>query len=161
MTPLTTKECCPEFDPKIFQEKTNIWKDKLFLQGEVRQMFHIPLNMSSVVKKMFKKIEDAKASPPAKDFLMLCYDPSPWKSEIYMTITKDIHKEKVAKLTGTFLTKVYDGPYNAVPRWIKDMDSYVSKKGKAVKKYYFHYSYCPKCSKKYGHNYCVAFAQIV
>lgn len=155
-----TSICCPEFDPKRFEEKTHIWKDKLFLQGEVYQIMHIPLNMSSVIKKMFKKIEDAHAAPNAEDFLMLCYDPSPWKSEIYMTVNKNVPDGKMTKLTGTFLSKVYDGPYNAVPNWIKDMNMYVADKGKTVKKYYFHYAYCPKCSKKYGHNYCIAFAQI-
>lgn len=120
---------------------------------------HIPLNMGTVVKRMLGKIEGAKATPDSKDFLMLCYDPSPWKSEIYMTVTKNIPDGKIAKLSGSFLSKVYDGPYNAVPNWIKDMDKYVAGKKKTVKKYYFHYAYCPKCSKKYGHNYCIAFAQ--
>lgn len=152
--------CCSEFNPKRFEGKTHIWKDKLFLQDGVLQIMHMPLNMGSVIKRMFKKIEDAHAMPRTEDFLMLCYDPSPWKSEIYMTIDRDIPDGRVAKLTGTFLSKVYDGPYNAVPNWIKDMDNYVANKGKTVKKYYFHYAYCPKCSKKYGHNYCIAFAQV-
>lgn len=152
--------CCPEFDPTRFVEQRHVWQEKLFLQDEVRQIFHIPVNMGKVVKRMFKKIEDAKAMPEAKDFLMLCYDPSPWRSEIYMTVNKEMPGEKTAKITGEFLSKVYDGPYNAVPKWIKDMDAYVAGKGKAVKRYYFHYAYCPKCSKKYGHNYAVAFAQV-
>lgn len=151
--------CCPEFDPSKYQEEIHVWKNKLFLQDEVIQFMHMPLNMGSVVQRMFGKIESAKAAPDPEDFLMLCYDPSPWKSEIYMTVTKIIPDGKMAKLSGTFISKVYDGPYNAVPNWIKDMDKYVTGKGKTVKKYYFHYAYCPKCSKKYGHNYCVAFAQ--
>lgn len=152
--------CCPEFKPDKFQEKTHIWNNKLFLQDEVLQILHIPLNMGSVIKRMFKKVEDAKACPPDEDFLILSYDPSPWKSELYMTVTKNIPGEKIAKITGTFLSKVYDGPYNAVPKWIKDMDEYVLSKGQKVKKYYFHYAYCPKCSKKFGHNYTIAFAQV-
>lgn len=152
--------CCSEFDPTRFMEQRHIWQEKLFLQDEVRQVFHIPVNMGKVVKRMFKKIEEAKALPEAKDFLMLCYDPSPWRSEIYMTVSKDMPGEKMSKMTGEFLSKVYDGPYSAVPKWIKDMEAYVAGKGQTVKRYYFHYAYCPKCSKKYGHNYAVAFAQI-
>jgi hypothetical protein len=116
--------------------------------------------MGKVVKRMFKKIEDAKAMPEGKDFLMLCYDSSPWRSEIYMTVSKGVLGEMTVKFTGEFLSKVYDGPYSAVPKWIKDMDSYVAGKEKTVKRYYFHYAYCPKCSKKYGHNYTIAFAQV-
>ena len=67
---------------------------------------------------------------------------------------------KMAKFSGTFISKVYDGPYNHVPKWIEDMDEYLASKGQKALKYYFHYAYCPKCVKKYGHNYCVAFAQI-
>lgn len=152
--------CCPEFNPKKFEEKTHVWKDKLFLQDEVRQIIHIPLNMERVVKRMFAKIESAKAMPGTADFLMLCHDPSPWKSEIYMTVTKNVPEGKMAKLTGTFLSKVFDGPYNGVPGWIKDMDAYVAGKGKNVKKYYFHFAYCPKCAKKFRHNYAIAFAQV-
>jgi hypothetical protein len=152
--------CCPEFDTKRWDEKTHVWKDKLFLQDQVFQVMHIPLNMSQVVKRMFSKIEAMKAAPPDKDFLMLCYDPSPWKSEIYMTVTKDIPEGKMAKITGTFESKVFDGPYQEVPNWIKKMDVYLEKSGKKALKYYFHFAYCPKCMKKYGHNYCIAFAQV-
>jgi hypothetical protein len=159
MTQTKSDICCQEFDPSRFQEKTHKWKDKLFLKDEVFQFMHIPLNMGSVVKRMFEKIEAVRAMPDTKDFLMLCYDISSWKSEIYMTVNKNVPKGKMTKLSGTFLSKVYDGPYNEVPKWIKDMDGYVAEKGKTIKKLYFYYAYCPKCSAKYSHNYCVAFAQ--
>lgn len=152
--------CCPQFNPKRYQEKSFVWKDKPFLKDSVVQFMHIPLNFSQVITRMFKKVTTAKAAPKDTDFLILAYDPSPWKSELYMTVTKEIPNGEMTKLSGNYLTKVYDGPYNAVPQWIKDMDEYVAKKGKKVKKYFFHYAYCPKCSKKYGHNYTVAFAQV-
>lgn len=152
--------CCYPLDTTLWEEKTHVWKEKLFLKDTVRQIMHIPLNMSAVVKRMFKKIEEADAMPQVKDFLMLAYDPSPWKSEIYMTVTKNITSGEMAKISGTFISKVYDGPYNHVPKWIKDMDEYLASKNEKALKYYFHYAYCPKCAKKYKHNYCVAFAQI-
>jgi len=57
------------------------------------------------------------------------------------------------------LTKVFDGPYNAAPKWIKAMEQYVALQGKKVHKYYFHYPYCPTCAKAYGHNYVIVFAE--
>ncbi len=152
--------CCLPLDTSLWDEKSFEWKDKLFLQDQVVQFLHIPLNMTSVVKRMFAKIEAANAMPDRKDFLMLCYDPSPWKSEIYMTISKDVPGGKVARLSGTFLSKVFDGPYHHVPKWIKVMDAYVADKGFKVKKYFFHFAYCPKCMKKYGKNHAIAFAQV-
>lgn len=152
--------CCPVFDPARWDEKTHIWKDKLFLEDEVKQIMHVPINMTTIVKRMFKQIEDVDAMPEEKDFLMLSYDPSPWKSEIYMTVNKNIPNGKMAKLSGTFISKVYDGPYNHVPKWIEDMDKYLASQHKKALKYYFHFAYCPNCVKKYGHNYCTAFAQV-
>ena len=135
-------------------------EEKLFLQDEVKQIMHIPINIASVVNRMFKKIEDAEAMPEVKDFLMLAYDPSPWKSEIHMSVTKNIPNGKMVKISGTFISRVYDGPYNYVPKWIEDMDNYLASQNQKALKYYFHYAYCPKCVKKYEHNYCIAFAQV-
>jgi len=152
--------CCPKVDPQRWDEKEIVWKDKLFLFDTVRQVFHIPLNMGQVITHMWKKVEHAKAAPSPKDFLLLSYDPSPWKSETYMSVTKQIPGEQMRTISGIFLTKVFDGPYNAVPQWMKSMDTYVAKKGETVKKYYFYYTTCPKCAKVYGHNYVVVLAQV-
>ena len=92
--------------------------------------------------------------------MCLAYDPSPWKGELYVAVTKEVPGAKNAKLSGTFISRVFDGPYNAVPKWIKEMDSYLAGQGKKASRYYFYYTTCPKCSKIHGHNYVVAFAQV-
>ena len=154
------KICCPKFNPVPFQEKTHVWKDKLFVMGKVMQIMHIPLNMGSVITKLWNQIEAANAKVPDKDILMLAYDPSPWISEFYINVSKEIPGMTNVRLSGTYISKVFDGPYNAVPQWIKEFDEYLLKKNKKAKKYYFYYTTCPKCAKKYGHNYCVAFAEV-
>jgi len=155
-------ECCPKFDPALWQEKEVTWTDKQFIKESIPLFFHMPLPwmVGKSVARMWKKIKDAKADPDMKDFLWLAYDPSPWKGEYYMTATKEVPNAENVILSGTFMTKVFDGPFNAVPKWMKIMDKYVADKGKKVKKYYFYYTTCPKCAKKYGHNYVVAFAQV-
>jgi hypothetical protein len=75
-------------------------------------------------------------------------------------VTKEVPNAENVKLSGTYITKVFDGPYNAVPKWIKETNHYVTQKGKTVKRYYFYYTTCPKCAKIYGHNYVVAFAEV-
>lgn len=154
------KTCCPKFNPKPFEKKTFVWKGKPFVQYDVLQFFHIPLNMGQVVSRAWKQIDDAGARPADKDFLMLAYDPSPWKSELYFSVRKPVPGARNLKISGTFLSKVFDGPYDAVPKWIAEMEKYAASKGKAVKKHYFYYTTCPKCAKKYGHNFVVAFAQV-
>lgn len=116
--------------------------------------------MNSVVSKLWKQIEEQKASPDTKDLLILAYDPSPWESELYMSVTKEIEDAENTKISGTFISKVFDGPYNSVPKWIDEFDEYLKKDEKIAKKYYFYYTTCPKCAKEYGHNYVVAFAQV-
>ncbi len=153
-------QCCPPFDPEPWDRKTFDWKDKLFIQDSVNQFFHIPLNMGQVVTRMWNSIEQAGARPADKDFIMLAYDPSPWKSELYMTVIKEVPDALNVRLSGNFLSRVFDGPYNAVPKWFKEMEDYARASGKKAVKQYFYYTTCPKCAKKYGHNYVVAFAQV-
>ena len=130
------------------------------MKGVVRQLFHMPLNMGPVLSKMFKKMESAGASVPPEEILMLAYDPSPWKCEMYVNVTKEVPEFEAVRISGTFISKVFDGPYNSVPKWIKEMDVFLAGKGKQAKKYYFYYTTCPKCAKEYGHNYVVAFAEV-
>lgn len=157
-----TTECCPKFDPSPWNEKEFLWKDKLFVKGSMPQIMHVPLpgTFGKTVAKIWKKIEEAGASPDIKDFIMLATESSPWRGEVYINAMKEVPGVENVRLSGTYATKVFDGPYNDVPKWIKEMDHYVAEKGKRVKKYYFYYTTCPKCAKKYGHNYVVAFAEV-
>ncbi len=134
----------------------------MFIKDSVPQFLRMPLPwmVGKKITEMWKKIEDAGAAPPTDDFLWLAYDPSPWRSEFYLHVTKKVPNAENVRLSGTFMTRVFDGPYSAVPKWIKEMDKYVSGKGKKVKRYYVYYTSCPKCAKKYGHNYSVLFAQV-
>ncbi|VVB75047.1 Uncharacterised protein [Candidatus Tiddalikarchaeum anstoanum] len=160
MTNKEEAECCPKLDTKKWDNKKIVWKNKLFIQDTAVQLFHMPLNFGPVVARMFAKLTKAGADPKPEDFLLLSYDPSPWKAEIYMNATKNVPGAANVRLSGTFLTKVFDGPYNVVPEWIKKMDEYVKDKKETVKKYYLYFTTCPKCAKKYGHNYAIVFAQI-
>ncbi len=160
--PAQDKQCCPIFIPEPWQEKEIAWKDKLFVKDTMPQFMHIPLPgaFGKAVARLWGKIEAAGAKTDTKDFLMLAAESSPWRGQVYINVTKEVPGAENVRLTGTFLTKVYDGPYNAVPKWITDMNSFAVSKGKAVKNYYFYYPTCPKCAKKFGHNYVVAFAQV-
>ena len=75
-------------------------------------------------------------------------------------VAKDVPNAQMAKLSGTFLTKVFEGPYQNAGKWAVEMKEYVKNKGKELKKMYFSYTTCPKCAKAYGKNYVVLFAQI-
>ena len=156
------KECCPEFEPKRWDKKTFNWKKKNFMKESIPTFFHMPFPpmIGIKVKKMWKSIKEAKACPPVKEWLLLFRDPTPFKSEMYMGATKQVKGANNTTISGTFEAKVFDGPYNAIPKFMKEMNEYLSKKGKKMKDLYVHYAYCPKCAKKYGKNYMIFFAKV-
>jgi hypothetical protein len=150
--------CCEPFNPKPWEEKEITWKDKIFVKDHVVSFLHIPLNFGQKVVKNMKLIETANAK--AKYQLMLTDEKSLWDSDIYIDVAKKVPSAQMTTLSGTFLTKVFEGPYRNAGRWAKEMEKYVSSKNKKLKKLYFSYTTCPKCAKAYGKNYVILFAQI-
>jgi hypothetical protein len=111
--------------------------------------------------KLCDASDAAEATPAAKsDILAFFRDPSPFKSELLLSVTHEVPGADNVTLSGTFVSKVYDGPYGAAPKFMKDMDALLAERNLEAKEYYIHYAYCPKCSKKFGHNYTVLFAQV-
>ena len=157
------EECCPKFDPDKWDEKTFNWKNKAFIKDSIPTLFHIPFPpmIGKKVARMWKMAEESKTTPPEKgDVLLLFADPHPFKSEIYLSVTGNVPNVNNVEISGNFMAKVFDGPYNAIPKFIKEMNNYLSGKGKKSQKYYVHYAYCPKCAKKYGHNHMILFAEV-
>jgi hypothetical protein len=91
---------------------------------------------------------------------MLVDENSKWGADIYIEVSKEVPTVKMVTMSGTFLTKVFEGPYKYIGAWAKEMDAYVKSKGKTIDKLYYFYTTCPKCAKVYGKNYVVLFAQV-
>ncbi len=155
---VTSTGCCEPFDPKPWEDKTITWKEKIFVKDHVTSFLHIPLDMGKKIIKNMGLIEKAKAQAPYQ--LMLTDEKSLWGSDIYIDVAKSVPGAEMATLSGTFLTKVFEGPYQNVGKWAKEMQEYVASNGKVLKKIYFSYTTCPGCAKVYGKNYVVLFAQI-
>jgi hypothetical protein len=149
--------CCPPFDPKPWEDKEITWKDKFFVKDHVASFMHIPLNMGGKVVRNMNLIKAANAEAPYQ--LMLTDEQSPWGSDIYIDVAKEVPGAKMGSISGTFLTKVFEGPYKDMGKWAQAMDDYVKSKNKTMNKLYFSYTTCPKCAKAYGKNYVVLFAQ--
>ncbi|MFH0873603.1 MAG: hydrolase [Candidatus Komeilibacteria bacterium] len=150
--------CCDPFDPEPWQDREITWQDKIFVKDHVSSFFHIPLNFGQKVVKNMKLIEQAQAK--ASYQLMLTDEKSLWGADIYIDVTKEVPGAQMVTLFGTFLTKVFEGPYQNAGKWVAEMREDVKSKGQEIKKLYFSYTTCPKCAKAYGKNYVVLFAQI-
>ena len=150
--------CCPKFKPEGWNEQELHFKDKLFVKFTTRSLFHIPVNMGHVFSKVSKKIEKAGAVD-THQFIVLTNDVSPWRSEHYFAVTKDVPDEQMEHLSGDFITKVFEGPYKNAPKWYHEMEEHVEHMGRKPEKIYFFYTTCPKCAKYYGKNYVVGVAK--
>lgn len=150
--------CCEPFNPEPWQEKEITWNGKQFVKDHVTSFLHIPLNYGKIIVKNLDLINKAGAKSPYQ--LMLTDEKSLWGSDIYIDVACDVPGAQMATISGTFLTKVFEGPYQNAGIWATEMNKYVESKGKKIKKLYFSYTTCPKCAKTYGKNYVVLFAQI-
>ena len=150
--------CCVRFNPEPWEDKEITWEGKLFLKDHVLSFFHIPLNFCKVMVKNVEKIKAVNAFPKAP--LMLSDENSLFGSDMYINVTKEIPGAQMVKISGAFLTKVFEGPYQNMGKWIKEMKEFIKAKGKDLKKLYFYYTTCPACAKYYGKNYTVLVAKV-
>jgi len=150
--------CCPRFNPEPWDEKEITWQHNLFIKDHIRSFLHIPLGFGKVMTKNMEMIEaaDALVSQP----LVLSDENSLWGSDVYIAVSKEVPEAENVRISGTFLTKVFEGPYKNIGKWVKEMKTYVEAKGREMKKMYFFYTTCPKCAKVYGKNYTVILAEV-
>lgn len=151
--------CCPQFDPQDWDGQAFKFQDKPFVHFTVRSFIYIPLNMNGVITRVMQAVEAAGATDKS-EHLMLSYDLSPWQSEHYLAVTKQVAELENVSLSGTFLAKVFEGPFKDAPKWLAQMQKYFAAKKQSAKKIYLYYTTCPKCMKVYGKNYVVALAQV-
>lgn len=150
--------CCPPFDPAIWDGREVVWRDKLFVKEHVHAFFHVPLDMGKKIVGAKAKIDAVGAGPPQP--LRLSDETSLWGSDLYIEVTHPVPRAEMASLSGTFLTRVFDGPFRDAPSWAETMKRHVAAQGRTLRKLYFAYTTCPACAKAYGHNYVVLFAEV-
>ncbi|MBI4944957.1 MAG: hypothetical protein HY840_00990 [Bacteroidetes bacterium] len=150
--------CCKRFNPDPWESKEINFKEKLFLKDHVISIFHIPLNFGKMMKRNMDKIE--KAGAKVAEPLMLSDENSLWGAEIYIAVSKEVSGSEMVKMSGNYLSKVFEGSFNNVGKWTREMKAFVQAKGKQMKKLYFFYTTCPACARVYGKNYTVLIAEI-
>lgn len=150
--------CCVRFDPAGWDETEHVWQDKLFITDKIPAICHIPLMMGRAITRCFGKIIAANAVTAAPPIL-LCDETSPWKTILHIETAKDIPSASMTRMSGTFVSKVFEGPYKDAPKWHQQMKDYVKSCGKQAHKIFTYYTTCPKCAKYYGKNYAILLAK--
>lgn len=154
---IANKKCCTEFNPELWHEKEMVWKNKLFVKARICSFMYIPLNFCNTVKRNMVKID--KEGARSENFLILTDENSLWGADVYIATNKNVEGLNNVTLSGTFLTKVYEGNCKNIGKWMKDMRNYVYGKGKDVNKMFFWYTTCPKCFKIFNNKFIVFFVQ--
>lgn len=150
--------CCARLDEKRWDNQELTWKDKPFAKDHIREFLHIPLNFGSVMARDHAAIE--KAEGYAAEPLWLVEEVSPWGADMFMATDREIPNMHMEYLSGTFLTKVFTGPFRNIGSWIAETESFVKSRERKLEKLYFFYATCPKCAKTFGKNQVVVFAQV-
>ena len=150
--------CCADLDPATWDNRTFTWTGKPFVKNHMRAFLHIPLNFGAVVGRTQAAVEKAEAYPEQP--FWLSDEASPWRSDFYVAVDRDVPGVEMTTLSGTFLTKVFEGPFRDAGTWVKAMRQHIAAQGREVLKLYFFYATCPRCAKRFGHNRVVLFAQV-
>lgn len=150
--------CCAPLDRQMWENQEWQWKDKPFLHDHVHALLHFPLDYGRVMGRDQALVEAAEAWPEQP--FWLSDDVSPWGSELYTAVDKDISGQKMTHLSGAFLSRVFEGPYSQVGQFHKQMEDWAGQRGKKVEKLYTFYATCPKCQKALGRNEMVVFAKV-
>jgi hypothetical protein len=150
--------CCAPVNRQVWDNKEWHWKDKPFLHDHVHALLHIPLDFGKVMGRDQALVEAAEAWPQQP--FWLSDDVSPWGSELYTAVEKDISGQTMSRLSGTFLSRVFEGPYSSVGQFHKEVEDQARQQGKKVEKLYTFYATCPKCLSALGKNEMVVFAKV-
>lgn len=152
-------ECCPKFEPALWDEKILDWDKKKFVKGSICTFMYMPLNFGAVMRKLDAKIRASGASMQ-QDGMGLSDHTSGWNMDIYLAVNRRVEGLNNVTLSGQFLCKVYEGDFRETGKWTKDYETYANSKNKKIEKMYMWYTTCPKCAKKYGKNYVAILGKI-
>lgn len=150
--------CCPRFRPEFWDNRLLLFENKPFVKSSTISFFHVPLNMGSVYTRTWEAIRSAHAANGS--FLVLSRDDSAWHGEHLFAVVKDVPGAEMVRLSGEFVTKVFEGPYSDARKWCEEMSRFVADRGLEVETQYFFYTTCPRCARHYGTNYVVGVAKV-
>jgi hypothetical protein len=148
---METSNCCSLIDPVQYEGRTFDWTGQHFLKARIYSFLHMPLTFGSAMKKLMRQAELAKGLPAEGSQIWLTDENSPWGADLYLLVTKPVSGAQNASVGGSWRARVFDGPFKKLGEWYKAVQP--------ATRFLAFYTACPKCAKKFGHNYVVLFTQ--
>ena len=151
--------CCPRFNPEGWDGRHLHFEDKAFVRATTRGLLHVPINMGQVFTRVQEAIEEAGAQDP-EEYLVLSRDLSSTEAEHYFAVTRDVPGEEMVRMSGDFMTRVFEGPYRHAKEWVHEMEVAAEAAGQEAIRVFMFYTTCPKCARAYGKNYVVGVVEV-
>lgn len=151
-------ECCPPFDPSLWEDKILVWENKKFIRDRVRTFFFMPLNFGSAMRRLDSVVR--KNNAEVQDYLCMSEHTSKWNMDLYLAVDKEIAGADNHVFSGKYFCKVYEGHFKNTGKWCREYEESARARGLKTSKLYMWYTTCPKCAKKYGKNYVVILSPV-
>lgn len=139
------QECCKILSPAEWDKKEIVWRDKPFFKSHYFAFLHVPVNIGSKITKGMKKIEETGLGA---EQMVLSKNDGLWGADILIPIKNKTDVFDIELVTGKFLTRLFEGHYGDMRRWIRETRAWCREKGFEPEEYIFWYATCPKCAKK-------------
>ncbi len=150
--------CCPKFYPERWDRKNFDFSDLSFVKAFSKSFMHMPIDLGKVMTSVQTKI-DTEHAQPDHQYLILSKDLSAFSSVHYFMVDNHMTSMPLEKVKGIFNARVFEGNFNEIPKWFKEISEDYQIKGKSIQEQFVFYTTCPKCAKTYGHNYIVIFTR--
>jgi hypothetical protein len=151
--------CCARFNPAGWEGQILHFENKPFLRAETWSVAHVPLNMGKVFTRVLAKTAAAHAIDPEHG-LVMSRDLSAFGGEHLFAVTGPVEHEEMVTVSGTYLTKVFEGPFSQIPQWEAALKDAARTRGHRPKAVWFYYTTCPKCAEVYGRNPVVGLVEL-
>ena len=140
-------ECCKRLIPEEWDQKEIVWRDKPFYRDRYFSFLHVPINFGG---KIIQGLERIKEAGLFSEQMVLSKNDGLWGGEMLIPVSQKTDRFKTELVTGRFFTRLFEGHYGDMRKWIKETKKYAAEKGYEAKEFIFFYATCPKCAKKYG-----------
>jgi len=151
-------QCCKILSPAEWDKKEIVWRDKPFYRSHYFSFFRVPVNLGAKIVAGMRKIEEAGL---ADEQMMLSRNDTMWGADLLIPIKGKSDVFDIEMITGRFLTRLFEGHYGDMGKWIRETKIWCRGKGLEPEELIFWYATCPKCAKKFGDKtQAVVFAKV-
>lgn len=139
--------CCKRLSPDEWDRKEIVWRDKPFYKSHYLSFLHVPVNIGGKIREGVDLVRGVglEAEP-----MVLSKNDTMWGADILIPIKNKTDVFKTELVTGRFLTRLFEGHFGDMRRWIKETKKYCAEKGCNAQENILWYATCPKCAKKFG-----------